>query len=304
LVVGASYVALECAGFLTALGYPVEVMVRSILLRGFDQEIAGKIKNYMEELHTKFINECVPVKAEKLDTGKIKVTWKKASDKDGAELFSDEFDTVLVATGRYADTKNLNLEALGVKLDRSGKIICDETEKSSVENIFALGDCSSGKMELTPPAIMAGKLLASRLLNGGTRLMNYDNIATTVFTPIEYGAIGLTEEECYKKFGEENVDCYHSYFKPLEWNFMSEHTDDSCYIKLLVNKLDNNRVIGFHFLGPHAGEVTQGYSVAFNMGATKEDFFNTVGIHPTCSEVIVTLKQTKKDSPEGQNAGC
>ena len=87
--------------------------------------------------------------------------------------------------------------------------------------------------------------------------MNYNLIATTVFTPIEYGAIGLAEEDAYKKFGEDNVDCYHTHFKPLEWNFMSEHTEDSCYIKLLIHKNDSNRVVGFHYLGPNAGEVTQ-----------------------------------------------
>jgi pyruvate/2-oxoglutarate dehydrogenase complex dihydrolipoamide dehydrogenase (E3) component len=96
--------------------------------------------------------------------------------------------------------------------------------------------------------------------------VNYNNIATTVFTPIEYGAIGLSEEDAYNKYiffiqiqryGEDNVDCYHTHFKPLEWNFLSDHTDDSCYVKVLVNKLDKDRVVGFHYLGPNAGEVTQ-----------------------------------------------
>lgn len=86
--------------------------------------------------------------------------------------------------------------------------------------------------------------------------MNYNLIATTIFTPIEYGTIGLSEEDAYKQFGEENVDCWLTTFKPLEWNFSSHHNAEICYIKLLTNKLDKERVIGLHYLGPNAGEVT------------------------------------------------
>jgi thioredoxin reductase (NADPH) len=86
--------------------------------------------------------------------------------------------------------------------------------------------------------------------------MDYHLVATTVFTPIEYGACGYSEEDAIKKFGEENIDIFHSTFKPLEWSYYEEHLSDSCYSKLVVNKKDNNRVVGLHFLGPHAGEVT------------------------------------------------
>ena len=102
---------------------------------------------------------------------------------------------------------------------------------------------------------MAGKLLAERLFKGGQELMDYTNIATTVFTSLEYGAIGLSEEAAIEKFGEENIEVYHTHFKPLEWNFNWEHEDNSCYTKIIVNKNDNERVVGFHYLGPHAGEV-------------------------------------------------
>ena len=87
--------------------------------------------------------------------------------------------------------------------------------------------------------------------------MNYNLVATTVFTPLEYGAIGYSEEDAIKKFGDENIDVYHSTFKPLEWAYNEEHLSDSCYAKLICNKLENNKVIGFHYCGPHAGEVTQ-----------------------------------------------
>lgn len=134
--------------------------------------------------------------------------------------------------------------------------------------------------------------------------MNYNLIATTIFTPIEYGTIGYSEEDAYNTFQKENIDCYLTTFKPLEWNFNPNHPAEICYIKLLVNKLDNERVVGLHYLGPNAGEVTQGYSVAMNMGATKSDFFNTVGIHPTSSEVILALQQKRSDGESVSNAGC
>ena len=158
--------------------------------------------------------------------------------------------------------------------------------------------------ELTPPAIMGGRLLAERLFNKGTQLMDYSNIATTVFTALEYGCIGLSEESAKEKFGEDNIEIYHTHFKPLEWNFNWEHEDNSCYTKIIVDKKDEERVVGFHYIGPHAGEVTQGYAVAMKMGAKWKDFKRTVGIHPTCAEEIVGLDKTKRKDPDAMKTGC
>lgn len=125
LVVGASYVALECSGFLTAMGFETTVMVRSILLRGFDQDMAKMIGDHMELYHTKFIREATPTRLEKPDpNGPIKVTWKS---NDGTES-TGEFDTVLFAIGRYAVTEGLNLAAAGVKCESNGKFIVNEHE--------------------------------------------------------------------------------------------------------------------------------------------------------------------------------
>lgn len=124
LVVGASYVALECAGFLTALGYDTTVMVRSILLRGFDQDMANRIGAFMKDSHTKFIEGATPSKLEKPDPeGKIKVTFKQ-----GDQELTDEFDTVLFAMGRYALTANLNLDKAGVVAEKNGKFKCNDVE--------------------------------------------------------------------------------------------------------------------------------------------------------------------------------
>ncbi|XP_076469730.1 thioredoxin reductase 1, cytoplasmic-like [Babylonia areolata] len=113
---------------------------------------------------------------------------------------------------------------------------------------------------------------------------DYMSVPTTVFTPIEYGAIGYAEEDAIEKFGDDNIEVYHSNFMPLEWT-VPHREENACYAKLICNKAENERVIGFHVVGPNAGEITQGYSVAMRKAATKEDFDATIGIHPTCSEV-------------------
>lgn len=194
LVVGASYVALECGGFLQGLGYDTTIMVRSILLRGFDQEIAEKIGTFMEGHGVKFIRGCVPDNIEVVEGDRRKVTWTL----DGKQL-TDVYDTVLVAIGRAPDTTKLNLEAVNVKLDKAGKIICTPDDLTSNPNIYAIGDCVVGRPELTPTAVLCGQLLAKRLYGGGTLLMDYEYVATTVFTPIEYGVVGLSEEDAKSK---------------------------------------------------------------------------------------------------------
>ena len=180
LLVGASYIALECAGFLAGLGCSATVMVRSILLRGFDQQMAGKIGEYMEELGVNFVRECVPTRIERVEEGspgKLKVT---AVYNDGTE-FVEEFNTVIFAIGRDACTANMGLETVGVALNpKNGKVLHNELERTSVDNIYAVGDVLDGKPELQPTAVQAGKLLARRLAGISEVTMDYVNVCTTV----------------------------------------------------------------------------------------------------------------------------
>jgi len=166
-----------------------------------------------------------------------------------------------------------------------------------------IGDAASEKLELTPVAIQAGRLLAARLYKRGQKLMRYDLVPTTVFTPLEYGAIGLSEESAIEKYGEDNIEVYHSTFRPLEM-FLAKRMADDCYVKLVCNKARNETVLGFHILGPHAGEMTQGFAVAMRKGATKADFDDTVGIHPTAVEELTLLEITKSSGASSQKAGC
>lgn len=301
LVVGASYVALECAGFLTALGFPTSVMARSILLRGFDQQIAEQIGAYMAHEGTRFIRPAVPTKIEKNEAGKLVVSYTHG-EAGAAVSASEEFDTVFFATGRTADTANLGLAEVGVTVNPRNSKIITTNEQTSVANIYAIGDVLDGKLELTPTAIMAGRLLARRLFNNSTVQMDYRNVPTTVFTPIEYGCVGYSEEDATAEFGADAIDVYHAYASALEWK-VAHRPDNVVYCKLVVRKADD-RVLGLHYLGPNAGEVTQGYAVAIKMGATKAQFDSTVGIHPTISEEFVDMHITKASGKDPKRTGC
>ncbi|ESO85238.1 hypothetical protein LOTGIDRAFT_235910 [Lottia gigantea] len=303
LCIGASYVSLECAGFLAGLGLDVTVMVRSILLRGFDQQIAEYIGQYMQSKNVFFHRGVVPVKIEKLEDGnpgKYKVTGKNTSTGD---IVEEEFNTILIAMGRDPCTAGIGLEKIGVKLEKNGKVICNDEDQTNIPHIYAIGDIAKGRPELTPVAIQAGRLLVNRLYNNSKTLCDYINVATTVFTPIEYGAIGYSEEAAIDKYGADNIEVYHSNFMPLEWT-VPHREENVCYAKLVCLKTEKERVVGFHVLGPNAGEITQGYSIAMRKGATKEDFDMTIGIHPTCSEIFTTLNITKSSGEDTAVAGC
>ncbi|EGR29300.1 thioredoxin and glutathione reductase family protein, putative [Ichthyophthirius multifiliis] len=298
LIVGASYIALECAGFLAGFHYDVTVMVRSILLRGFDQEMANKIGEYMERHGVKFIRGTIPSDI-KQEGEKKRVFWKDAN----GQTQSDVYDTIMLAIGRSSDTQNIGLEQLGIKTKPNGKIICNDDDTTSIEGVFAIGDCVDKRPELTPTAIKAGRLLVRRLFGGEKKFMNYHYIPTTVFTPLEYGTIGFSEEDAKVKFGDANIKVFYSIFKPLEWNYSDHRHDDKGYCKLIINSADNKRVVGFHYLGPNAGEVTQGFAIAFILKATKEHFDDIVGIHPTSAEEFTTLKFIKGEG-EAKESGC
>lgn len=308
-VVGASYVALEIAGFMSALGYDVTVLVRSILLRGFDQEMAELIKAFMINHGTKFIDGVTPQSIVKDEaTGKLTVTYGGKT----VEAATLECDTVLQGIGRSADTSVLGLDKAGVSTNKWGEIPVDK-EQTNVPHIYAIGDVIEGIWELTPVAIQAGRMLAGRLYGGKSLYMDYHTIPTTVFTPLEYGAIGFAEEAAIEKFGAENLETYHSKFAPLEWSLMPsdfnafekwEADKASCFCKLVCLKTEDERVVGFHYAGPNAGEVTQGFATAMRLGATKLDFDMTIGIHPTTAENFTTLSVTKSSGESADAGGC
>ncbi|XP_044631425.2 thioredoxin reductase 2, mitochondrial isoform X2 [Equus asinus] len=339
LVVGASYVALECAGFLTGLGLDATVMVRSIPLRGFDQQMSSLVTEYMASHGTRFLRGCTPSRVGRLPDGQLQVIWE---DLASGKKDVGTFDTVLWAIetqpapaaqpgnachvfpsepgasrgyvpcllcprlqcGRVPETRSLHLENAGVNTHpNSQKILVDAGEATSVPHIYAIGDVAEGRPELTPPAVMAGKLLARRLCGQSSDLMDYDNVPTTVFTPLEYGCVGLSEEEAVARHGEEHVEVYHAYYKPLEFT-VAERDASQCYIKMVCLREPPQLVLGLHFLGPNAGEVTQGFALGIKCGASYAQVMRTLGIHPTCAEEVAKLRITKRSGLDPTVTGC
>lgn len=302
LVVGASYVALECAGFLAGLGNDVTVMVRSILLRGFDQEMAEKVGAFMAKKGVKFLRPCVPRKIEKIRDGQPGLYRVTASDGTKDNIIG-EYNTVLFAIGRDPCTNDIGLDKVGVKLNpKTGKIPTVH-ERTNVDNIYAIGDILEFRAELTPVAIDSGIMLARRLYAGSTETFDYVSIPTTVFTPNEYGCVGLSEEEAVKKYGADNLEVFHTYFKPYEKGITERDVED-CYAKLICVLSEKLRVVGFHYLGPNAGEVTQFAALALKFKATKEDFNKLVGIHPTSAELFTNMTITKRSGLSAVPQGC
>ncbi|XP_075220211.1 thioredoxin reductase 1 isoform X2 [Lycorma delicatula] len=300
LIIGAGYIGLECAGFLKGLGYPATVMVRSVVLREFDQGMASLIQDYMTEKGVEFLLKCEPKKVQPTPDNKYKVTFLNKSDNSVHERI---FDTVLCATGRRPTTDTLNLDKAGVKYDQvTGKIDAVD-EQTNVPHIYAVGDVLLNKPELTPVAVHAGKLLARRIFGGGQLTMDYDNIATTVFTPLEYGCVGLSEERAILNYGEENIEVYHAFYKPTEW-FIPQRDPKHCYLKVISLRVAPQKVLGMHFVGSNAGEVIQGFSAAVKCGLTIEQLQNTVGIHPTLAEELTRVCITKRSGLDPKPQSC
>ena len=134
--------------------------------------------------------------------------------------------------------------------------------------------------------------------------MIYHDIATTVFTPLEFGTVGLTEDSAIEKYGKDDVDCYVSTFTPLEWTIAHKHDDVSCFAKIVVNTKENNKVLGLHIAAPNAGEIIQGFALAYRKGITHKDLLDTVGIHPTVAEEFTTMLVSKSSGASSAKAGC
>ena len=236
----------------------------------------------------------MPTNLEKVGD-RIKVTFSNGE--------SDVYDTVLGAIGRTGDTAKLGLENVGIVTNPSNAKIPARLEQTSTPNIYVIGDVMEGCPELTPVAIHAGKMLARRLFGGSTLPMDYRNVCTTVFTPLEYGTVGYSEDDATAEFGRENLDVYHKYFIPLEWSISPSRSHHQGFCKAIVEK-HTNKVLGLHYLGPNAGEVMQGFGTAMKLGCTFTDITETVGIHPTTAEELTTLSITKASGADAKASGC
>ena len=278
LVLGAGYIAVELAGMMQAMGTDVTLGVRKgSFLRDFDDMLQEKLTEEMKADGVTIKTHFTAASLEKSDSG-IQVTGE-----DGTVL--KDFDEVIFAIGRTPATSDLGLDKAGVELDERGYIPVDKYQQTNVSNIFAIGDVT-GQAELTPVAIAAGRRLADRIYDNQTdRHLDYNHIATVVFSHPPMGTIGLTETEAREKYGDA-VTVYKTSFTAM-YNAFTEHKAKTA-MKLICTG-DDERVVGIHMIGLACDEMLQGFAVAMRMGATKRDLDDTVAIHPTSSEELVTL---------------
>jgi glutathione reductase (NADPH) len=278
LVVGAGYIAMELAGMLQSFGSQVTVLHRNdVLLRGFDSDIVEHVQSNMQGSGVQFVLNSRITSIEERQ-GRHYVQTEGQAVEQG-------FDTILFAVGRVGNVDKLNLPAAGLSADDSGMIATDEHEKTAVDHIYAVGDVN-GKIALTPVAIQAGRLLADRLFNGSTQIMSYENVPSAVFTPLEIGTVGMSEERARETYGENGIKVFKAKFTPLMHSITAREV--KVLMKMIVRQSDDV-VVGLHLAGPDAAEIIHGFAVAVRAGLTKRDFDLTVGIHPTAGEEFVTM---------------
>ncbi|MAD57361.1 MAG: glutathione-disulfide reductase, partial [Porticoccus sp.] len=198
---------------------------------------------------------------------------------------SIQSDLVMFATGRKPNLDTLGLDKLKIEKNQDGTLIVDEFYRTSVKSIFAIGDVV-GKKQLTPVAIAEGNVLTKYLTEGKKPFVNYKNIPTAIFSTPNSASVGYTEDEAIIEFNKD-LQIYKSQFKPMKQTLGGSQT--KIFMKLIVVK-STNKVVGCHMVGDYAGEIIQGLAIAIQAGATKKDFDNTIGIHPTAAEEFVTLK--------------
>jgi len=278
--VGSGYIAVEIAGLMRALGTEVTLIIRrGHVLASFDAMLREVL---MEEMVAAGINIMSSMEielVEKADDGSLTLNCSGGHTLTG-------FDSLLWAIGREPNTADLNLPVTGVNIDKAGYIPTDDFQHTNVAGVYAVGDVT-GRAALTPVAIGAARRLADRLFdNQPDRKLDYENIATVVFSHPPIGTVGLSEDEACAQHGD-GVKVYTSRFTPM-YHALTEHKTQTAMKLVCVGAQE--KVVGIHMIGLGADEMMQGFAVALRMGATKKDLDDTVAIHPSSAEEFVTMR--------------
>jgi len=278
VIVGGGYIAVEFAGIFKGFGCEVVQLIRrEELLYGFDDDLRVSLG---VEMRARGV-EIRP---------RVNVTRIERDVREGYRVFTTlgqeiSTDLVMYATGRAPNTKGLGLDAVGVKTNQRGAVEVDEWQRTSVPNIYAVGDVTD-RINLTPVAINEGRAIAETLYNNNPVKMDHADVPSAVFSQPPIGTVGLTEEQARQQYGE--IDVYCARFRPMK-NILAGR-DERTFMKLVVDAR-TDRVLGCHMLGPDAPEIIQGLAIAVKCGASKKMFDQTVGIHPSAAEEFVTMRE-------------
>ncbi|WP_333670379.1 glutathione-disulfide reductase [Parvibaculum sp.] len=277
VVVGGGYIAVEFAGIFNGLGVETMQLYRGpLFMRGFDDDLRELLAEEMEKKGVDLRMNSDIASIEKKD-GELHLTLC-----NGDVIRTD---AVMYATGRNPNTKGLGLEEAGVKLGMAGEVVVDDYSKSSVDNIYAVGDVTD-RANLTPVAIREGHAFADTVYGGKDVKVDHSIIPTAIFSQPEMGTVGLTEAQARDRYDE--VDIYKTAFRALK-NTLSG-SQERTFMKLVVDA-KSDKVVGVHIMGPASGEVIQAVGIAVTLGATKAQFDMTIAVHPTAAEELVTLKE-------------
>ena len=277
VIAGGGYIAVEFAGIFAGLGSEVTLVHRGPnILRGFDDDVRAHLADQIEKRGIRVVLGAKYEAIEKVDEGLL------SRFDNGMSLVAD---TVMFAVGRRPNVANLGLEAVGVALTQAGAIQVDEFSRTTVENIWAVGDVTD-RFNLTPVAIREAMAFVETAFRNNPSGFSYDHIPTAVFSQPPVGAVGYTEHTARQQFGK--VDVYLSRFRPMKYAFAGG--EERMLMKVIVNPADD-RVLGVHIVGPDAPEMIQMLAVAVKAGVTKSQWDSTCALHPTLAEEIVTMRE-------------
>lgn len=281
-VLGSGYIAVEFASLLRGLGAEVDLVYRASLpLRGFDEDIRAALADALTAQGIRLTPDVAPTRITRAGDALLLGLSTNAVR---------EVDAVFFCTGRVPYTKALGLEAAGVATTPGGAIVVDDDHATSQPHIFAVGDVVD-RVNLTPMATATGHALADTLFGKRPRRASYDNVPSAVFTSPPIATVGLTEDQAASR---GPVDIYLTRFTPMR-HTISKRDGRKTLMKLVVDQA-TQRILGAHMLGEDAAEIMQGIGIAVVMGATKQDFDRTIGIHPTAAEEFVTLRTRSREA--------
>jgi glutathione reductase (NADPH) len=277
VIQGGGYIALEFACIFAGFGSDVTVIYRGEnILRGFDDDVRAHVRAEMEKQGITILTGCTVTKVDK--HGRELTSHLS----NGSSIASEQ---VMFAIGRHPNVADLGLEKAGVAINpKNGGIAVDGWSRSSVENIYAIGDVTH-RFNLTPVAIREGHAFADTVFGKRPVQVDHSTIPTAVFSQPEVGTVGLTEAEARAQFS--HVDIYKATFRPIKATMSGR--DTRVLMKLLVDGV-TDRVLGCHIVGDAAAEIVQAVAIAIKMKATKADFDATVALHPTAAEELVTMR--------------
>jgi glutathione reductase (NADPH) len=278
-LIGSGYIAVELGGVLSGLGSETHLFARyNSVLRSLDPMLQEGVLEALEAYRVAVHLHSIPAELKESDAGIVVCT------EAGSEF--GPFDAVIWAIGRKPLSGGIGLETAGVITDDRGHIRVDKYQQTNVEGIYALGDIT-GQAELTPVAIAAGRRLSDRVFGGMEgRHLDYQNIPTVIFSHPPIGTVGLTEPQAREQYGDA-VKVYTSGFVPLYYGILEHKARANMK---LVTVGPEERVVGCHMIGQGSDEILQGFAVAIKMGACKKDLDDTVAIHPTSAEELVTMR--------------